>query len=215
MADISLVAALAPLTTSPTTKYHLSLETEYGLILEVSSPGFVSVRLAESPPDAVASVDRKEATEKQQQPRAIPESKKGYDYYIWPDYKTSFVWYTPGWVGNPVDESNVEEFELQGRYSAAWCSALDAWVERYTAAFEAQECQLGSGEEPFADVAQRNAWLVEGMLLSCWLALQPGVESVSYDAVPDTNYPLSNGQDMGATILRFLGDLRAEQGSST
>lgn len=130
--------------------------------------------------------------------------KPGYEYYIWPDYCTSFVWYEPEWPGNPEGDDNVEESELEERYSASWCRALEAWVEKYSAAFKAQECDLGSKKPPLPDLEERKAWVLEGMLLACWLALQPDVDGVEYQT-EFGNYVLEGGK--ADALGRLLKDM--------
>ncbi|KAI1857381.1 uncharacterized protein JN550_013261 [Neoarthrinium moseri] len=148
----------------------MSFKTPYGLIVDRKLEGTISVRLAYSVPNAAATANI-DAQRTQQPQRSNNPNCAAYHYYIWPDYQTSFVWYDAGWSGNPEGEDDVEENKLKSQYSATWCDARQAWVYRYTAAFEAQECDLGSGKEPFTDAGQGRSRLVEGMLLACWLAL--------------------------------------------
>jgi hypothetical protein len=53
---------------------------------------------------------------------------------------------------------------------------MRAWIQQYKLAFESDKVHLGIGKDPFAnaEVGVEDAWLLEGMLLSSWLALAAG-----------------------------------------
>ena len=188
-----------------------SLETSYGLVLAVRTDGSVTVRLADDSTPEPDTAPTNTPPPNANAPEHTSEPK-GYRYYIWPDYKTNFVWYTADWPGNPEGEDAVLDEDLAARYPASWTAALGAWVGRYTGVFEAQERHLATVEgRLFADPEQRTAWLLEGMLLSCWLALQPGVDAVSYQPA-ETDVAeryVVDKRDVDAALGRFLGDLRA------
>lgn len=207
------------------------MQTDYGLAVTVSQDAVVDVHLAAPTPSADGMVGSKvshPSGETATKPLAIglgdhdsepqsskslpasssnrnPASELGYQYYIWPDYGTSFVWYESDWAGNPEGEDNVEDTDLEERYSTSWCAALKAWVERYTEAFEGQECHLGSGKDPFPDVEGQKAWVLDGMLLACWLALQPDVEALSFQAESDKYLLGTGGEGLGVEVA--LGGL--------
>lgn len=172
-----------------------SLETPYGLIVEVEADGTIDVHLSAEGGSNAASAESKQS---------------GFRYYIMPDYQTTFLWYITGWPGNPSDEGHcaVEFEEMRERYSEFWVNAYDAWVDAYTHAFEAQECQLGSGKEPFPDPEERIAWELEGMLLAIWLSLQPDVNAVDYQGVADGQVTfLLDKESVGEKLGKLLRDL--------
>jgi hypothetical protein len=176
---------------------HLSLQTPYGLVIDVAADGAVDVRLSDKGSISASDSDSKQA-------------KPGYRYYIWPDYQTTFLWYDSDWAGNPQEgHVAVEEDEMRERYSGPWFTAYDTWVTKYTRAFEAQECQLGNGREPFVDHKEKVAWEMEGMLLATWLSLQPGVDAVEFqdDSDSQRKYWLE-GKGAAETLGKFLKDLR-------
>lgn len=78
-------------------------------------------------------------------------------------------------------------------------------MDRYTAAFEKQECQLGSDNDTFPDMEERKAWVVEGLLLACWLSLQSDVEDVEYS--PNEEKVHLNMDSLGVALLSTLEEL--------
>ncbi|KAI9697370.1 MAG: hypothetical protein M1836_004648 [Candelina mexicana] len=176
-------------------KRHLHVQTSYGLIVNASKDGISNVRLAE---------DDSKTTAASSPTSSSHVTKPGYKYYIWPDYQTSFVWYVRDWAGNPEGTNNVEEDELEGRYSERWCAARRDWVDKYTQSFEEHGCQLGSGKSPLPDPEERVAWLLEGMLLASWLTLQPDVGAVSYEPALHAEKFLLKKQGLDNAFTRFL-----------
>ncbi|KAL1837275.1 hypothetical protein VTJ49DRAFT_4061 [Mycothermus thermophilus] len=190
MPDSSNLSFLLQLLESPDLISRLTLSTPYGLVIELDSNGPIAVRLSSS-----------------STPTTQPKSP-GYRYHIEPDYQTSFLWYDTNWPGNPDDQYNVEEQVLEERYSAAFCRAWDAWVDRYTRGFEANECHHGSGAEPFPDRNERLAWELEGLLLATWLALQSDVDRVTLqDYELKKEYAIEKA-GVGETVERFWKDLK-------
>jgi hypothetical protein len=107
----------------------------------------------------------------------------------------------------------VEDENIESRYPKFYPS-FDAWREVYFKSFEAQQCHLGSGLPIFPDIRVRVGWVVEGLLLGCWLALQEDVKSVSYRPErieyllvkdPESNEGL---QGFDSLMRRFLGDMK-------
>lgn len=189
----------------------LSLETPYGLVvdaLDARADGSIDIGLtgtAATPSLPSSNSDISDAV-------SNPTKGAGYRYYIWPDYNTSFVWYEQGWWRNPEGRDNVQRNELLERYSEQWCTALEGWVDRYTQAFELHECYLGGGGEPFPDPEERAEWALEGMLLACWLVLQPDVDAVDFEVESTPGqYPdvLEKG-GLGLTLARLLRDLQED-----
>ncbi|KAL2166369.1 hypothetical protein VTG60DRAFT_2902 [Thermothelomyces hinnuleus] len=177
---------------------HLRFQTTYGLIVELLPEGAVDVRLS----DTVASKTAASASE---------PAQPGYQYYIWPDYKTSFVWYQVDWAGNPEGETHVDEDDLKERYGEAWERAREAWVDKYTRAFEAYECHLHSYGGPIFTPEEQKAWIMEGVMLAAWLALQPGVDSVEFLNSAGTCICLLEKTGLGAKLATFLESLDKEK----
>lgn len=205
MAVLHQFQALALLAKSENAISRLSLQTPYGLVVDVVADGAVDIRLSDEASTLGPDSDSK-------------TGKPGYRYYIWPDYQTTFMWYDSDWAGNPQEgQDAVEEDELRERYPEPWFKAYDAWVTKYMRAFEAQECQLGSGKEPFPDLKERVAWELEGMLLASWLSLQPGVDAVEFqDDSGDKRKYWLEGKGAAETLGKFFKDLEErEQGDGT
>lgn len=106
----------------------------------------------------------------------------------------------------------MDDEDIESRYPSFYPS-FETWREVYFKAFEAQECHLGSDLPVFPDVRVQVGWLVEGLLLGCWLALQEDVKSVSYRPGsieyqlvkdPESNKGL---QGFDSLMRRFLGDM--------
>ncbi|KAI9723996.1 MAG: hypothetical protein M1812_000714 [Candelaria pacifica] len=175
--------------------WDLTVQTSYGLIINASKDGISNIRLTADDSKAITSSEPNSSSN---------ATKPSYRYYIWPDYQTSFVWYVPDWAGNPEGTDNVEEDELERRYSEQWCAARQTWVDKYKRSFEVQECQLGSGKSPIPDLKERAAWLLEGMLLASWLTLQPDVDAVSYEPALCAGKFWLKKEDLHNVIARFL-----------
>ncbi|KAJ0342793.1 hypothetical protein KNSL1_010539 [Colletotrichum chrysophilum] len=94
---------------------------------------------------------------------------------------------------------------LKHRYSSAWIEAFEKWERRWTEAFKAQECHLGSYKEPFPDLEERKTWFVEGALLAAWLVLQDDVDQVAYD--PDDGIFELRRDGLEETLAGMLYDL--------
>ena len=184
---VRLVALLSANQASPG-YCHITIETEYGLQLKLDNGSLLR-----------AQVSSKTAL------LSSPPPAQGYRYEIRQDYATSYIWYAHDWptspgfaegIGNAVDYD-----DLEARYGTRWTNAYAAWVARFERAFEAAGCHLGAGHD--ADIRPdfngdpklvglvpglgagimplgQRRWAVEGLLLACWLSLQPGVDQVEY-----------------------------------
>ncbi|EQB46124.1 hypothetical protein CGLO_14872 [Colletotrichum gloeosporioides Cg-14] len=232
MADIASLKALMLLARSQSTTIHFSLETSYGLVLEYQSGKKLRLRLKDSTiasntqkPTQSHSEDVNQGDSSGSKPPVVPDSrlddlskaqfdsggpgqhpfKSGYRYLIDPDYGTSALWYRPKWPGNPDGEFHIDLRALKDRYSPAWLEAFEKWERRWTEAFQAQECHLGSYKEPFADVEERKTWFVEGALLAAWLVLQDDVDQVAYD--PDDGIFELRRDGLEETLAGMLYDL--------
>jgi len=78
----------------------LSLQAPYGLVVEVTTDGALSVRLAEPLDDDTNDSE-------------LGVTKPGFRYSIEPDYQTTFIWYQMGSEGNPENETAVDEDDLR------------------------------------------------------------------------------------------------------
>lgn len=148
----------------------------------------------------------------------------GYKYRIRPDGHSTYVWYAPGWPGNPHPHSGtgsdkrVREEDLEARYRGEWFDAYLDWTARFEEALlkaghrhhhhHHQQQQAGSSKRPspFADEGERTLWMVEGLLLACWLSLQGDVGAVEYQPAEEV-YVLEKG-DVGVAVRRFLDAVR-------
>jgi hypothetical protein len=137
----------------------VSLQTPYGLIIEIKQDTTLTARLQDG--RAFSSTSSQDTT------------KPGLKYRMFPDCGTDFMCYDSSWGGSPKGAYIVDEEELTERYGGLWCDAYDAWVEK-------QEVHFGSQKQPFPDIRKRKSWVLEDMLLATWLCLQPDVDSVEY-----------------------------------
>ncbi|KAH0430101.1 hypothetical protein CcaCcLH18_08047 [Colletotrichum camelliae] len=232
MADIASLKALVLLAQSQSTAIHFSLETSYGLVLEYQSGKQLCLRLKDSITAANTQLPTKSHSEALEyeassvsKPPVVPDSRpdglsraqldslgpsqhppqSGYRYLIDPDYGTSALWYRPNWPGNPEGEFHIDLPVLKDRYSSSWLEAFEKWERRWTEAFKARECHLGSYDEPFPDLEERKTWFVEGALLAAWLALQDDVDQVAYD--PDDGVFELRRDGLEETLAGILYDL--------
>ncbi|KAK4152635.1 hypothetical protein C8A00DRAFT_34665 [Chaetomidium leptoderma] len=202
MADPKTINILSALTRTEDVVSRVMIETTYGLILETTADGGFDVRCRLSKP-----ADNGQSASSPPEP-APAQPGHGYRYYIWPDYKTSFVWYKTDWAGNPGDETHVDQDDLKKRYGEAWERARDAWVDKYTRAFEAHECHVQSYQGPiFSTPDEQTAWTTEGVLLAAWLALQPGVDSVDFHDDGGACVCLLEKNGLAVTLASFLKNL--------
>ena len=223
MTDKTYFRPLATLAKAENSISALSIETSYGLILSAKADGSVTVRLASdstpepskttpldpSPGAPPADPAAAEPTE----PTKPASETSSYQYYIEPDYCTNFLWYDLDWAGNPEGEFNVDDDDLEARHPAPWLAAHGAWVDAYTRGFEAAGLHLGSSDnEIFADAADRMAWVLEGALLACRLALEPTVDAVRYLPMEGVGAKMTYvfaKRDLDAALGRCLADIRA------
>ncbi|KAK0725559.1 hypothetical protein B0H67DRAFT_135356 [Lasiosphaeris hirsuta] len=247
-------------------RYRLTLETTYGLVIDLAIDGGITIGLQPPPttptlanttgriPRALAappspaqsmSIDAILLSPvsptgavpfSSQLPPPSPENTPprksrsppsppgpGCRYRIWPDFRSStYIFYAPNWPGNPAGEKHVPEAEVEARYPGEWFDAWIEWVERgERAVIEAREAELrweqGRGREsgtggghfrnPFKDEGERTLWMVEGLLLACWLGLQEGVGGVEYQ--PEGEIYVLDGKGGGGGVLRrFLEAVR-------
>jgi hypothetical protein len=61
----------------------------------------------------------------------------------------------------------------------AWVKSFSEWDDIHNDSFWCQ-WESGKGDSAFAELDEFVAWLTEGFLLSCWLALQDDVREVDY-----------------------------------
>jgi hypothetical protein len=80
------------------------------------------------------------------------------------------------------------------------------WQTIYGSAFERQECHLRNGKKVFPGVDERVIWETEGLLITCWLALQDNIKGVEYKL--SGAYRLKKGR-IKEELRRFLADMEA------
>ncbi|KAK3943376.1 hypothetical protein QBC46DRAFT_338627 [Diplogelasinospora grovesii] len=196
----------------------LSLETPYGLVVDFggANGGLVNVRLAASDPNsssletaasqiAPLHSDRSDVSVKKDSSRPTT-----YYYTISSSFRTPPLWYDY-WPGRPqvcyVDLEDVEE-----RYkSASWVDTFDRWNYKWQDAFDRVPYIWETGEEVFPDLNESRSFRLEGMLLGCWLALQPGVDGVKYYETEEGRHCWTleeknkqDGNSLVNTLMEFL-----------
>ena len=120
------------LTKSQIAKNQLSFTTDYGLALNIHTDNLLSAHsIKDIHVSATSNISDPESNSNLTNPKfnstaadtEEPRSTNlGYQYYIWPDYGTTFVFYTAGWDGNLGLVDDLEIDELESRYSPSWCN---------------------------------------------------------------------------------------------
>ncbi|KAK8069908.1 hypothetical protein PG994_006524 [Apiospora phragmitis] len=145
MIALNATQVLVQITNSLSDISKVTLETSYSLVLVIDSDKSLTLHQTTAKKPGLDGEN-----DGLPNPDPDPEHKQlGYKYRVFPDYGAGFVWYDPAWSGNPKDSSMVDEEELQERYGDAWNKAYNSWMDWYTAAFQKQECHLGSHNHPF------------------------------------------------------------------
>ena len=193
MADPDVVRIFDRLCIALDGAFKITIETAYDLLISTDAAGTFIVTLKNGTPQPTTSSVGGE------------EKKLGYKYRIFLDWGTGFVWYDSSWPGNPDGEFEVDEDDLKKRHSAKWLQSYHSWKSKYEQAFEEQKCDKDSGQDPFPDDARRKTWLLQGMMLACWLSLQGDVESVEYQ-VTDVSFCVQK-DSIGITLKSFIQSL--------
>ena len=167
------------------------LQTKYGLRLRLKNSQIMSVDRISSSLDAAPNVPPPTSPSSDSNTVTSPVSpvdsgvflfsqpyESLYRYRLFPDWSTSFLWYDHS-PPQANEDPHVDDEVIESRYPELYPFYCD-WNDTYDAAFEAQECHLGSGLKPFPDVLDDVVWEIEGCLLACWLALHENVEQVMY-----------------------------------
>ncbi|KAJ0386468.1 hypothetical protein COL922a_004233 [Colletotrichum nupharicola] len=222
MTDLAAIRAFLLLPQSSNITTHFTLETPYGLIVELKTGEKLSVRLKDNP-SATKSQYAPDSAPKIQpgtQPTDSPESHQestptvdtasdrqpsntGYGYVIFTDWETSGLWYDSNWPGNdPEIDFHIDLQDLEDRYLAAWLQAFARWIQQFNDSFTKGECHLSSFGVLFPDLEERQAWLVEGALLVAWLASQSDVGHVSYHPI-GRNWELER-EDVAASLAEIV-----------
>ena len=127
-----------------------------------------------------------------------------FSYQLFPEWQTSYLWCNENSSQeDPLGCAHVDTDEIKNRYPLLTPSYIE-WHDRYEAAFEQQECDLGSGAEVFQQVDDQVAWETEGFFIACWFALQDDVLEVEYQ--PTKTYHLKKGR-LEEEFIRFLNDM--------
>ncbi|KAL3303372.1 hypothetical protein RB213_006319 [Colletotrichum asianum] len=222
MADLTAIRAflLLPRSSNMTTQF--TLETPYGLTVELKTGEKLNLRLKDNPSATKSQYAPDSAPNIQpgRQPTRSPEShlestptvdtgsdhqssNTGYGYAIFTDWETSSLWYMPNWPGNdPETDTHIELEDLKDRYPAAWLQAFARWIQQLNDSFTKGECHLSSFGVLFPDLEERQAWFVEGALLAAWLALQSDVGHVSYHPI-GRNWELER-EDVAASLAEIV-----------
>lgn len=208
---------------SHATKYNFTLETPYGLIIQVdhcaeqAAEATLSVGLRrknESPSNDQTPISDESSRHNESPSNDNPQQsgarlgKKtespGYKYRVFPDWGAGFIWYDTAWHGTPEGEYLLNDDDMLERYGDAWMSAYTTWGDHYMDSFAKQECDVGSHKHPFPDMTDRKKWVLDGMMLVVWLCLQPDVISVDY--MPDAKKHMFKKDELEANVRAFLED---------
>ncbi|KAI1363703.1 hypothetical protein F5Y08DRAFT_340410 [Xylaria arbuscula] len=203
MANLNSPQIISDLATTQHTKYTFTLETPYGLAIQIdhhTDDKALTISLKDVS-SRLSSDSQSPSTTTTDQETTTPS----YKYRLFPDWGAGFLWYDTTWSGNPEGEYPVMEDDIEARYGSAWHNAYEKWVDHYTEAFGKQGCDCGSKEHPFPDIGERKAWVLDGMMLAVWLTLQPGVESVEYEPSAKKLVFLKQGPE--SIVTQFLEEL--------
>ncbi|KAH0429344.1 hypothetical protein CcaCcLH18_08466 [Colletotrichum camelliae] len=221
MADLASIRAFLLLPQSSNITTHLTLETPYGLVVELKTGEKLSVRLKDNPsatksqesPGSESQIrtgthpngsseSLLESNPESHTASAQPSPEMGYGYAIFTDYGTSSLWYKSDWPGNdPGIDTHINLEDLEDRYPAAWLQAFARWTKQFNDSFKKGECHLSSSGVLFPDLEERQSWLVEGALLAAWLALQSDVGHVSYH--PGHHWELER-EGLAASVVEIV-----------
>ncbi|KAK4203390.1 hypothetical protein QBC40DRAFT_262496 [Triangularia verruculosa] len=178
-------------------------------------------------------------------PKSLPPQNR--HYLLSPDFTTSTYLWSPSsqsldeWL--PTDETLLESLYSGGlEEEGSWFDAYLDWVGRAEDQLHRPPPQLSSetresndsfisvdspsddilagseGTIVFRDEGERTLWMVEGVLLASWLALQEGVEGVGYrpggegrECGDEGVYLLEREgtKELGEVVGVFLGDVRS------
>ncbi|KAJ3579026.1 hypothetical protein NPX13_g1546 [Xylaria arbuscula] len=177
MANLNSPQIISDLATTQHTKYTFTLETPYGLAIQIdhhTDDKALTISLKDVS-SRLSSDSQSPSTTTTDQETTTPS----YKYRLFPDWGAGFL--------------------------CAWHNAYEKWVDHYTEAFGKQGCDCGSKEHPFPDIGERKAWVLDGMMLAVWLTLQPGVESVEYE--PSAKKLVFLKQGLESIVTQFLEEL--------
>lgn len=201
---LALVSALANVSTKLS---KATLETEYGLILELGPANSVVARLRG---DVVVAPSQK------------PSNELGYKYYINPEFGADSFGFASSkedyeWPGNPEDERDdilTPEDILKHHSKDINHSAFKTWTdvyEEWRKIFDKELKKEIEEHDPIPqDETERRAWPYQGLLIALWLALLPSTASVHYD--PNEGEVLldrkATGEaSLGNSLARYLEEL--------
>ncbi|KAK8098160.1 uncharacterized protein PG998_013646 [Apiospora kogelbergensis] len=122
MSALSAAQIVLQITNSLSDISKITLETSYGLVLVVDSDKSLTLHHTTAKTPALdGGGDDFPISEPDPKPK-----QPGYKYRVFPDYGAGFVWYEPGWPGNPEESFMVDEEELEERYGEAWNKTYNA-----------------------------------------------------------------------------------------
>jgi hypothetical protein len=161
-------------TVSAETGKDLLIQTKYGLCITITDSLSVhSIKLI-SPTTSIIP-----------DPPILPDlapssPPSSFRYRLFSDYNASYLSYDTTWPHNPQYQHAVGPEVIESRYRSLY-SYYEAWEELHEVEFEKQKCHLGERGPVFEDRKIGYAWLLEGLLMACWLAMQNGVDQVVYE----------------------------------
>ncbi|KXX77511.1 hypothetical protein MMYC01_201632 [Madurella mycetomatis] len=115
--------------------------------------------------------------------------------------------------------TSLRDQDLYSRYDTAWCGAFAEWAEWSERARTRTRPGQAQGVAFGDDEGARMLWMVEGLLLACWLSLQGDVGGVEYAPGLRASssvgggkggvrvYVLEKDAGVGAVVRRFLWDV--------
>lgn len=184
MLESSQFEYLNLLASASTVPFKITLETGYGLIIELHPDARINAILNGS----VVSTAFKEKQIKLHR-EASNSTASGYKCRVFPSWGSSHLFYDSSWPFNPPDMLNCEDEEIlqdhKDKINEAalerWLEAFNAWGKRYDDAFDTELNATGDlSREDFPEIEARRVWTLEGMMLAVCLALLPGVDGVEY-----------------------------------
>lgn len=183
MANANTIRYMNLLASSLARPFKITMETNYGLIVEFLPDASINAKLNDS---IIISTEQAPVTIDE----GYDETRPKYKYRMFPDWGTSHLFYDSSWPSNPQDALNAEDEDILRDHMGtteetalrAWLEAYNGWASNYDEAFDKELNQRGDFDrEVFPDLEVKKAWTLEGMMLAVWLALQRKVDSVEYN----------------------------------
>jgi hypothetical protein len=211
----------APTTTAENSKpSEVFLDTKYGLRIHVSDGETFRIDAIQilsrsalgpssGPSTQVSHQDSPSTNAQDLEVGTADTSANGescYQYQLFPDWHTSYLWYDQMWPSNPRDETHVDEDIIKDRYPALEPFYME-WRDLHEQ-YEDEHDKKRPGGRPhvFPNEEARIAWETQGFLIACWLVLQEGINGVDYS--PNVTWYKIRKDNMKAEMERFLVDVK-------